>query len=45
MERVPTYRDLLPESKDKSEQLEDLSEWFVGMGNLGSLVTMAVSTL
>ncbi|KAE9368834.1 hypothetical protein N431DRAFT_547717 [Stipitochalara longipes BDJ] len=42
--RVPTYRDLLPEFRDDREKV-DLSEWFVGMDDLGSLVTMAVSTL
>jgi hypothetical protein len=35
----------LSEFKDQSERLEDLREWFVGMGDLGSLVTMAVATL
>lgn len=42
---VPTYRDLLPDLQDLGERMGWLSEWFLGMDEVGTLVTMAVSTL
>jgi hypothetical protein len=46
--RDPTYGDLLPECQDEGRggsHRADLSEWFISMDEMGTLVTMAVSTL
>ncbi|PMD38538.1 hypothetical protein L207DRAFT_635865 [Hyaloscypha variabilis F] len=46
--RDPTYGDLLTGGRDEREeelQRADLSEWFVDMDEMGTLVTMAVSML
>ncbi|CZR61487.1 uncharacterized protein PAC_11383 [Phialocephala subalpina] len=50
LKRVPTYRDLLPDLEDlegptSSSRMEWLSEWFLGMDEVGTLITMAISTL
>lgn len=47
---IPTYRDLLLDNLDQNDttlasRTEYLSEWFLEMDDLGTLVTMAVSTL
>jgi hypothetical protein len=50
LKRIPTYRDLLPDLQDENDptsasRMADLSVWFSGMDDLGTLVTMTVSTL
>ncbi|TVY86100.1 hypothetical protein LAWI1_G006824 [Lachnellula willkommii] len=47
---IPTYKDLLPDLQDQNDStgaqiVEGLDEWFSGMDDLGTLVTMAVSAL
>ncbi|KAI9836376.1 MAG: hypothetical protein M1819_001405 [Sarea resinae] len=48
--RILTYRDLLPDLQDQNDptsasRMGYLSEWFSGMDDFGTLVTMAISTL
>lgn len=50
LKKILTYRDLLPELEDidhsaSGSRAERISEWFSGVDELGTLVTMAVSTL
>lgn len=50
LKRILTYRDLLPELDDMDDpasgsRAEWITQWFSGMDELGTLVTMAVSML